>query len=70
MSALQPHAECLVRVSTLVEMLQRSRANIYRDIQRGCFPKPLKQGSSSRWRMSEIMEYIEHCSQAHFGEGE
>jgi predicted DNA-binding transcriptional regulator AlpA len=49
----------LITVSALVEMLQRSRASIYRDIKRGTFPKPLKLGSSSRWRRSEIAAYIE-----------
>ncbi|WP_073034603.1 helix-turn-helix transcriptional regulator [Roseovarius pacificus] len=52
----------LLSVSTLVEMLQRSRASIYRDIQRGEFPRPLKLGSSSRWRRSEIEAYIERLA--------
>ena len=57
-------ADTLVRISTLVEMLQRSRASIYRDIQRGEFPKPLKQGRSSRWMLSEIIAHIEARSNA------
>lgn len=52
----------LLSVSTLVEMLHRSRASIYRDIQRGEFPRPLKLGSSSRWRRSEIEAYIERLA--------
>lgn len=48
----------LVRISVIVEMLQRSRASIYRDIGKGEFPKPLKIGSSSRWLLAEIQEYV------------
>ena len=33
--------ERLVRISDIVETLQRSRASIYRDIQRGAFPNGL-----------------------------
>lgn len=53
----------LITVSALVEMLQRSRASIYRDIKRGTFPKPLKLGNSSRWRRSEIAAYIERLAE-------
>ena len=70
MLAAQPALESLVRLSTLVEMLQRSRASIYRDIQRGVLPKPLKQGTSSRWKLSEILASIEDCSQARFDKDE
>lgn len=58
--------DSLVGVSTLIEMLQRSRASIYRDIERGEFPRPLKLGRSSRWKMSEIMAHIDARSEARF----
>ncbi|MFU8864766.1 MAG: helix-turn-helix transcriptional regulator [Rhodobacterales bacterium] len=54
--------ESLVGIATLVEILQRSRASIYRDIQNKTFPKPLKLGSSSRWRLSEVEAVIERLS--------
>ena len=66
MHAAQPTPDKLIPVSTLVEMLQRSRASIYRDIASGEFPKPLKLGSSSRWLVSEIAAYIEACSKGRF----
>ncbi|WP_340110128.1 helix-turn-helix transcriptional regulator [Pikeienuella sp. HZG-20] len=56
----------LVDMSTLNKMLQRSRASIYRDIERSEFPGPLKLGRSSRWRLSEVMAYIEARSQSRF----
>ncbi|MCB1312314.1 MAG: AlpA family phage regulatory protein [Sedimentitalea sp.] len=58
--------DSLVRISTLVDMLQRSRASIYRDIKCRKFPKPLKQGRSSRWLLSEIIAHIEARSAERF----
>jgi predicted DNA-binding transcriptional regulator AlpA len=54
MDAAQPSNENLVTISGLVSMLQRSRASIYRDVKSGSFPRPLKIGASSRWRLSEV----------------
>lgn len=55
--------DTLVGIATLVEILQRSRASIYRDIKNKTFPKPLKLGNSSRWRLSEVMAFIECLSE-------
>ena len=52
MHTTPPARDSLVGIATLVEILQRSRASIYRDIKNKTFPKPLKLGSSSRWRLS------------------
>ena len=54
MQTTPPTPEALIGISTLVQMLQRSRASIYRDIQNKAFPKPLKLGNSSRWKLSEV----------------
>lgn len=53
------NSEALVTINTIVNMLQRSKASIYRDIAIGDFPKPLKLGHSSRWRHSEVEAYIQ-----------
>lgn len=53
----------LVTIAKVTEILQRSRASIYRDIKNNAFPKPLKIGGSSRWRLSEIEEMIERLSE-------
>lgn len=63
MRSTQPAHEALVGIATLVEILQRSRASIYRDIKNKTFPKPLKLGSSSRWRLSEVQAAIERLSE-------
>ncbi|MDV7143612.1 AlpA family phage regulatory protein [Tropicimonas sp. TH_r6] len=48
----------LVSIHTIVEALGRSKASVYRDIKRGAFPKQVKIGGSSRWRLSEVDRFI------------
>lgn len=48
----------LVNIKTVCATLDRSRASIYRDIKRGDFPEPIKQGHSSRWRVSDLNQII------------
>ena len=54
--------DCLIGINCITEMLQRSRASIYRDISDGRFPRPLKLGASSRWKLSEVEAVIERLS--------
>lgn len=58
-----PAHDSLISIAALVEILQRSRASIYRDIKNDTFPKPLKMGSSSRWKLSEVEAVIERLSE-------
>lgn len=53
----QPHDK-LVNIKTVCLVLCRSRASIYRDIERGDFPAPIKLGHSSRWRLSDLERII------------
>ncbi|MEI4263533.1 helix-turn-helix transcriptional regulator [Roseovarius sp. D0-M9] len=53
-----PH-DVLLPITAVCEIVARSRASIYRDIERGTFPKAQKQGRSSRWRRSLIMKVVE-----------
>ena len=64
MSAQSDSAEIdvLVDLKTVCHALCRSRAGIYRDIERGSFPRPLKIGQSSRWRSSELRAFIAAAS--------
>lgn len=48
----------LVDIKTVCATLSRSRASIYRDIERGDFPKPIKRGHSSRWRVSDLNKIL------------
>lgn len=54
---MQPR-DTLVDIKTVCATLSRSRASIYRDIERGQFPEPKKLGRSSRWRMSDLEKII------------
>ena len=48
----------LVPIDAVCNALSRSRASIYRDIERGNFPKPYKIGGSSRWPISAVRAAI------------
>lgn len=50
--------DVLVDLKTVCRSLCRSRASIYRDIERGTFPRPIKIGHSSRWRLSDLRAVI------------
>ncbi len=51
--------EKLLPVRELMDRLGLGRTTIYREMHRGGFPKPLKIGSSVRWRWSEVASWIE-----------
>lgn len=53
-----PH-DLLLPIKAVCEIMARSKASIYRDIQKGTFPKAQKQGASSRWRRSLVMKVVE-----------
>jgi predicted DNA-binding transcriptional regulator AlpA len=53
-----PPRDILVDMKTVSQVLCRSRASIYRDIDRGSFPAPIKLGYSSRWRMSDLEKIV------------
>jgi predicted DNA-binding transcriptional regulator AlpA len=57
-----------VRLLTFSELRQklanRSRASIYRDIERGYIPKPLKLGRSVYWEEAQITKHIEKLIEA------
>ena len=51
--------ERLLTITEVGEMLARGRASIYRDLNAGVLPQPVRVGSSVRWPLSEINAYIE-----------
>lgn len=57
-----PDFDALIDLKTVCHALSRSRASIYRDIERGGFPAPVKVGHSSRWRSSELRAFIAAAS--------
>ncbi len=50
--------ERLVSIADVCAMLGRSRASNYRDVEQGMFPKPIKQGGSSRRLASDVAAHI------------
>ena len=51
-----PH---LLRLPEVIELLSISKPTIYRMIQAGQFPRPLRLGArASRWREDEIAQWI------------
>ena len=57
-----------MRLITFAELREklanRSRASIYRDIERGQIPKPLKIGRSVYWEETQIYEHIKKLVEA------
>jgi prophage regulatory protein len=49
----------LLRCSEVTEQVGLSKSSIYRGIQRGTFPYPIKYGHSARWIQSDITAWIE-----------
>jgi len=57
-----------MRLITFTELREklanRSRASIYRDIERGQIPKPMKIGRSVYWEETQIREHIKKLLEA------
>ncbi|WGE51329.1 helix-turn-helix domain-containing protein [Actinobacillus equuli subsp. haemolyticus] len=52
-----------LNISDLYEMLKMNRSTIYRQVQEGIFPAPVKIGKCSRWLYAEISEFLEKQQQ-------
>ncbi|MBD2803071.1 AlpA family phage regulatory protein [Xenorhabdus sp. M] len=51
--------EKLLNRKQVCTVLSLSRATLYRKIERGLIPKPLKDGRSSKWKESDLQSYID-----------
>ncbi|MDC9591236.1 helix-turn-helix domain-containing protein [Xenorhabdus sp. XENO-10] len=49
----------LLTKEQVCDALAVSRATLYRKIECGQIPRPLKDGRSSKWRESDIQPYID-----------
>lgn len=54
----------LIRLPEVIKMIGVSRPMVYRLIQRGYFPKPIKQGQTSSWPLGEVVAYLEQITDA------
>ncbi len=48
----------LIPLSEVMRLTGRGRSNIYASQRAGTFPTPIKDGSSSRWVLSEVESWI------------
>ncbi|MDC9623740.1 helix-turn-helix domain-containing protein [Xenorhabdus sp. XENO-7] len=49
----------LLNREQVCDVLSLSRATLYRKIESGLIPKPLKDGRSSKWKESDLQPYID-----------
>lgn len=49
----------LLKLSDVEQTIKLKKDFIYNNIKKGTFPKPIKIGNASRWKMSEIQKWIE-----------
>ena len=50
--------EPLLRVEDVTRILSISKSQLYDLIRIGDFPRPIKLGRCSRWRLADVMAYI------------
>ncbi|PZT91008.1 MAG: hypothetical protein DI637_02885 [Citromicrobium sp.] len=49
----------MLTLKEVTELTTRSSSTIYNMVKEGTFPEWIKLGSSSRWRESEVLDWIE-----------
>ena len=49
----------LLSIGEVSKLIDRSTSTIYSDINKGAFPEGIKLGSSTKWKKSEILAWIE-----------
>ena len=49
----------LLRLREVRVMIGMSSASIYRGVSSGSFPAPVKVGAASRWRLSDLLAWME-----------
>ena len=63
-----PSRTILIPLSVVCFMTARSRSSIYREMEQGNFPLPVKNGEKSNaWHLSEIEEWIQNLPRRKWG---
>jgi prophage regulatory protein len=52
-------ADRLLRMRDLIELTALSRATIYREMDVGSFPLPIRIGGNNRWPLTDVLAFIE-----------
>ena len=53
----------LIKLEEVMHLVPLSRAKIYQMIKEKKFPKQLKEGGSSLWRLEDIINYIKNLGE-------
>ena len=57
---MKDREERLLRVKDTAKLIGVSRSTVYRMVDDGQFPQPIRIGTrASRWRLSEVMQWME-----------
>jgi len=56
--------EKLISINQVTEMVGFKKSTIYKFIKSKNFPKPVKIGYSSRWKLSDIQKWMEEVTSA------
>jgi predicted DNA-binding transcriptional regulator AlpA len=57
--------DSLIRMADVRKIIPLSRTTIYRRVQEGKFPAPLKDGRCSLWEESKVRAYADRLLQQH-----
>ena len=52
--------ERLLTIKEVCKVVGFKKSTIYKFIKQNRFPSPLKVGSSSRWKLTDIQKWIDH----------
>lgn len=55
----------LLRLPEVIQLARRSKSQVYRDVNSGRFPAPVKTGlRASAWRATEIQAWLDNLNPA------
>jgi prophage regulatory protein len=57
-------SERLLKLPQVISIIPLSKCQIYNLIKEEKFPKPLKIGRTSLWKLTEVEEYINNLTQS------
>ncbi len=58
----------LLRMCEVLEIVKFSRSKLYRAMQGGSFPRPVKFGASALWRARDVQAWIDALRQSEKGQ--
>jgi prophage regulatory protein len=57
------YEEKFLTIKEVTEIVGFKRSTIYKFINKGKFPKQIKIGKASRWRLSDIQKWLQEITQ-------